>query len=101
MREIGNLIQELKKLNRQLKELRRSGRYMIYSAHPIKFAFYNFLAGIFHTLGSLVGYIIIGIIVFYLLRGIDWLQLTTNWLEKGLKNIRWEKVIPQNGQIVR
>jgi len=95
MEQKENLTEEVKKLNHQLKELRRSGRYMIYSANPFKFAFFNFLAGIAHSLGSIFSYIIIAAVGFYLLKGVDLAKLTSQWMENSLKNIKWDKIMPQ------
>lgn len=94
--EEKELVRELRKLNQQLAEFQSRGRLMIYSAHPLKFAFYNFLAGIAHTLGSLFGYFIIGAVVFYLLRGVDWSSLISRWLEQSLRQIHWEQLLPQS-----
>ena len=88
------LEQQLKELNQQLKMLRRQGKVMIYSAQPLKFAFYNFLAGICHTLGSLIGYIAIGALAVYLLRGIDLGKLLAYWLEQSFRQVRWERILP-------
>jgi len=93
------LEQQLKELNQQLKMLRRQGKVMIYSAQPLKFAFYNFLAGICHTLGSLIGYLIIGLLVVYFLRGVNWSLLVSRWLEASLGQIRWQRIFPQLPQL--
>jgi len=95
MKQEKNLAEEVRKLNYQLKELRRSGRYMIYSANPFKFVLFNFLAGIAHTLGSLAGYVIIGTVIVYFLRGVNLSLLVSRWLEESFRQIRWDQVLPQ------
>jgi len=94
-KEERELVRELRKLNQKLAALENQGRFMIYSAHPIKFALYNLLAGIFHTLGSLAGYVIIGALVVYLLRGVNLSLLVSRWLEESFRQIRWDRVLPQ------
>jgi len=95
MKEKKSFIKELKRLNQQLDELKTSGRHMIYSANPFKFALFNFLAGAAHSLGSLFGYIIIVAVGFYLLKGVDLAKLTSQWMENSLQNIKWDKIMPQ------
>jgi len=85
---------QLEKLNFQLEKLRRQGKIMIYSAHPLKFAFYNFLAGVAHSLGSLVGTVFVAGVILYFLSQFDLTSLVSRWVEKSLRQINWEKVIP-------
>ena len=94
MKEQKELTSEIKKLNNQLEGLRNSGKHMIYSANPFKFSLFNFLAGIFHTLGSLVGYIIIVCLAAYLLSRVNINELISKWMENTLGQIEWEKIIP-------
>lgn len=94
MEKKDGLVEELKKLNNNLSELKNSGKHMIYSAKPFKFAFFNFLAGIFHSLGLLFGYIVIfGVIVYFLSR-INLGGIINKWLEGSLKQIKWEQIMP-------
>lgn len=88
------LTSEIKKLNEKLDQLTSSGKYMIYSASPAKFSFFNFLAGIFHTLGSLFGYIIIFALVAVLLSRINFPALVSRWVETTMGQINWENIIP-------
>lgn len=94
MEEKKELTKELKELNKHLKSLKRSGRHMIYSANPFKFAFFNFLAGIFHSLGSLVGYVIIFGIIAYLISQVNLGNLMGQWVEDSLQQVDWNKVVP-------
>jgi len=90
-----NLVNELKRLNRHISELRNSGnKFMLYSANPAKFAFMNFLSGIFHSLGSLFGYIVVFGAIVFLLSKVNLQGLMTKWLETTLGQINWEKVMP-------
>lgn len=88
------LASEVKRLNDQINELRNSGKFMLYSANPFKFALMNFLAGIFHTLGTLFGYIVVfGAVIFFFSK-INLQGLMTKWVENTLGRIDWEKVMP-------
>ena len=92
MNEEKRLRQELAELNRQLREIRRKSKFMIYSASPWKFAFFNFLAGIFHTLGALFGYLVVFSAIVFLLSRLDLTRLVSNWLNQVVKEVRWEQV---------
>ncbi len=92
--ENKELSKEIKELNSNLKSLRRSGRHMIYSANPFKFAFFNFLAGIFHALGSLVGYVIIFGIIAYLISQVNLGNLMGQLVEDSLQQVDWNKIMP-------
>jgi len=94
MRNQEELTKEIKKLNQHLERLTSSGRHMIYSANPFKFSFFNFLAGIFHTLGSLFGYIVIFGLIVYLFSQINLSGMIGSWMEKTLGEIDWNRVMP-------
>jgi len=91
--EKDSLTQEVKALNNKLDELAKSGRYMIYSANPFKFALFNFIAGIFHSLGVLFGTIIIAGAVFYFLSRINIGQIIGDWLQTSLEQVKWERIM--------
>lgn len=59
MKEAESLRREIKRLTDLLEENLKGSRWMVYSTNPLKFIFYNFLAGVFHSLGSLVGTVMI------------------------------------------
>ncbi len=92
--ENGELTQELRVLNKHLKELRNSGKHMLYSANPFKFSVYNFLAGIFHALGTLFGYVVIFGIIAYLASQVNLNNLASKWVENTLQQVNWNKVVP-------
>ncbi len=91
------LVNEIKKLNEKLDQLTSSGKYMIYSASPAKFSFFNFLAGIFHSLGSLIGYVIIFAVAAVFLSRINLPALVGKWVESTMSQINWGKVISVPG----
>lgn len=90
-----DLTNEVKKLNKNISELRHSGnKFMLYSANPAKFVFMNFLSGVFHSLGTLFGYIVIFGAIVFLLSKINLQGLMTKWLETTLGQINWENIMP-------
>jgi len=88
------LEKELKNLNKHLKELKNSGKHMIYSANPFKFGLYNFIAGIFHSLGALFGYLVIFGAIAFLFSQFNVNNLMSKWVENTLQNVNWNKVVP-------
>lgn len=94
MEKDNNLAQELKKLNNNIDELRKTGKFMLYSANPFKFAVMNFIAGVFHSLGGLFGYIVIFGALMFVLSKINLNQVVTSWMENTLGQIDWQKVMP-------
>lgn len=94
MKNQKELTQELKKLNQHLEKLIGSGKYMVYSANPFKFSLFNLLAGIFHTLGALFGYIVIFGLIAYLFSQINLTGMVSGWMEKTLGGVNWDKIIP-------
>jgi len=90
----SKLGEEIKKLNEQLGEIKNKSRLMIYSANPVKFALFNFLAGIFHTLGALFGYIVIFGAVAWFLSRINLGSLLNRFMENTFSQIKWEKIMP-------
>lgn len=94
MAKESELVEEIKGLNKNLKELKNSGKHMIYSANPLKFGFFNFIAGIFHSLGTLFGYVLIFGVIAYLLSQANLGNLMSKWVENTLQQVNWNKVVP-------
>ncbi|MBU1129822.1 hypothetical protein KKE45_00685 [Patescibacteria group bacterium] len=93
--EETKLAQQLKKLNSKLDEFGNKNKFMIYSAKPFKFAWANFMAGTFFSLGRLFGSIFIFSIMIYFLSKMNLGGFFSNWMENTISQINWEKVIPQ------
>lgn len=87
---------ELQELNTKLDQLTSSkNRYMVFSSRPLKFMYFNFLAGMFHMLGMIFGTAIIVSILIFLFSRFNFTKPISNWIESTLQQVRWEKVIPQ------
>ncbi len=91
--ENKELTKELRKLNKNLEEIKNSGKYLIYSANPLKFGLFNFIAGIFHVLGNLFGYIILFGVIAYLFSHYDFTGVVSRWIEQTLQQVRWQQVV--------
>lgn len=77
------LLEQVKKLNQRLDFIN----------NPFKNAGYNFIAGIFRSLGSLFGTIVVAGAFFYFFSKVDLVKPVTDWVESVLSEIQWEKVI--------
>ncbi|MBU1088645.1 hypothetical protein KKA02_02090 [Patescibacteria group bacterium] len=95
MEEETQLTQQLKKLNNKLDEFGNKNKFMIYSANPLKFAWANFTAGIFFSLGRLFGSIVIFAATIYIFSKMNLGNFFSNWMENTMSQVNWEKVIPQ------
>lgn len=93
MKSVKRLTVEVKKLNQKLDSIGSQNRFMIYSASPWKFGWYNFIAGIFYSLGMLFGTAIVATVLVYLLGKMDFTRPLSVWVEKTLSQIKWEKII--------
>lgn len=85
---------EIKKLNQQLDAISKRSRFMIFSANPAKFALYNFLAGAFHSLGSLLATAIIFVLMAYFASQVDLVKPAAQWMEEVFTQIQWDKFTP-------
>jgi hypothetical protein len=85
---------EINKLNQKLDEISMNGsKFLIYSANPWKFAWYNFLAGIFHSLGSLVGTAVIAAGLIYFFSKVDLVNTVSVLVETVLNRIQWQNIL--------
>ncbi|MFA6602478.1 MAG: DUF5665 domain-containing protein [Candidatus Shapirobacteria bacterium] len=79
-----DLIDQLKILNRRLDIIN----------NPFKNAGYNFVSGIFRSLGSLFGTIVVAGAIFYFFSSVDLVKPITTWVENIMSQINWEKIVP-------
>jgi len=63
---------------------------------PGKIALNNFIAGIFHSLGSLFGTIVIASIILYLLSSLNFPKLFSGFIESTMNQIDWSKILPSS-----
>lgn len=88
------LASELKKLNEKLERIRNNDHFMVYNTNPWKFAFFNFIAGVFHSLGTLFGTLVVFGAIIYLFSSLNFTQTINSWIQQTMSQIKWEKVIP-------
>ena len=93
MKSVKRLTIEVKKLNQKLDAVGSQNRFMVYTTNPWKFASYNFIAGIFYSLGMLFGTAVIATVLVYFLGKMDFTRPLSQWVEKTLGQIKWEKII--------
>lgn len=94
MKSTQKLILEIRKLNQHLDRVSLQSKFMVYSANPIKFAWFNFIGGLFHSLGSLFGTAVVAGTIVYLLSQIDFIIPVSRFFESVFTQIRWEQVLP-------
>jgi hypothetical protein len=98
--EISSLEKQVERLNKTLDEALKKNRYFIYSTSPFKFIFYNFLAGISRSLGSLVGTLIVlgigGYLVAQFLSQVDLTQMVSGWVQQVVEQSTKGLVPPRN-----
>lgn len=87
---------ELQKLNQKLDQLGGKNKYFIFSANPIKFAAYNLLAGMLHSLGALFSTLFLAGAIIYIFSqaNIDLVGPVTKLLEESFSRIDWQKIMP-------
>lgn len=61
---------------------------------PAHIAWNQFVAGIFHSLGSLFGTVIIASILIYLLSQLNLTRFTSKFIEDSMSQINWHKIVP-------
>lgn len=94
MKTSKQIVLELKRLNSRLDEINLNNRYMVYNASPWKFAWFNFLAGIFHSLGTLFGTAVVAAALVYLLGRFNVTKIFSDFLQSSLQQIQWQQIIP-------
>jgi hypothetical protein len=94
MKSSQKLVLELQKLNKKLDSVSNHSRFMVYSANPFKFALFNFIAGIFHSLGSLFGTVIIAAVFVYFFSQFDVTRIFSEMLQDSINQVRWEQITP-------
>ena len=94
MKSSQKLVLELKKLNSKLDSINTQSRFMVYSANPVKFAWFNFIGGVFHSLGSLFGTMVIAAAFVYLASRLNVQSLFNQLIENTINQIKIENIIP-------
>jgi len=76
-----------------LEQIRKINQKLDYITNPFKNAGYNFVAGVFRSLGGLFGTIVVASTFFYFFSKVDLVKPMTAWIENVLSQIQWERVI--------
>jgi hypothetical protein len=99
MKSSEKLTLEIQKLNQKLDLITANSKFLVYQSHPAKFIFYNFLSGVFYSLGTLFGTFILAGIIIYFLSRINLIPIVGQWLEQVFRQIDWRQVLLPNNSI--
>lgn len=93
MEPTEKLSREIEILNQKLDEIGNQNRFMVFTTKRRKFAMYNFLAGMWYSLGMLFGTAVVATVAVYFLSKIDFTRSISSWVQSTLSQIKWEKII--------
>ncbi len=85
------ILSELKNINQKLEKITKTS----------KFAWFNFLGGISHSLGTIFGTVIIASALIYIFSQFNFTKSISNWLESALSQVKWEKIIAPQIQTIQ
>ncbi len=95
--ENKRLVKEIEELNNKLDKISNKSKFMIYSANPFKFAFFNFISGMFHFMGVFFGMFLITGVAAYLLSQFQVGRLIDDWMVERMT--RWQTEINRSLKI--
>lgn len=78
------LTKQIEKLNKNLDELMNRNSYMVFSTDKKKFLWYNIAAGLARSIGSFIGTLVVGTVVFLILSRLNADEMIVEWLNKAL-----------------
>jgi len=81
------LTKQIEKLNKNLDELMNRNSYMVFSTDKKKFLWYNFVAGLTRSVGSFIGTLAIGAVVFFILSRLNIDEVVVEWLNKAIDQL--------------
>jgi hypothetical protein len=82
-----DLVKQIEKLNKNLDELMNRNSYMVFSADKKKFLWYNVVAGFTRSVGSFIGTLAIGAVVFFILSRLNIDEVVVEWLNKAIDQL--------------
>jgi hypothetical protein len=78
------LLNELKAINNKLDKL----------TNPLKVSYLNFIAGIFHSLGTLFGTVVVAAAIVFLLSKINLTGIFSQFINRVFSQVNWSQIIP-------
>jgi len=85
------ILLELQKINKKIDDY----------TNPFKISWSNFLAGIFRSLGTLFGTLIIASALVYVFSQFNFTSSVSKWIETTMSQINWTKVVAPQTQIIQ
>lgn len=87
------ILRELQKLNQRIDRISLSNRFFVFNGSLPKFAFFNFLAGTFSSLGAIFGTLIIASFLVYLFSKLNFTSALSSWISETLVKVNWSKIV--------
>ena len=84
-----------------LLELQKINKKIDNYTDPFKVSWSNFLAGIFRSLGTLFGTLIIASALVYVFSQFNFTRSISKWIETTMSQINWTKVVAPQTQIIQ
>ncbi|MFA6185034.1 MAG: DUF5665 domain-containing protein [Candidatus Shapirobacteria bacterium] len=84
-----------------LFELQKINQKIDNYTNPFKISWSNFLAGIFRSLGTLFGTLIIASALVYVFSQFNFTSSVSKWIETTMSQINWTKVVAPQTQIIQ
>ena len=84
-----------------LLELQKINKKIDNYTDPFKVSWSNFLAGIFRSLGTLFGTLIIASALVYVFSQFNFTSSVSKWIETTMSQINWTKVVAPQTQIIQ
>jgi len=84
-----------------LLELQKINQKIDNYTNPFKISWSNFLAGIFRSLGTLFGTVIIASVLVYIFSQFNLTASISKWIETTMSQVNWTKVVVPQTQIIQ
>jgi len=84
------IIFELQKINKKIDNY----------TNPFKLSWSNFLAGTFHSLGTLFGTLIVASALVYVFSKFNFTTSISKWIENTMSQVNWTKVVAPPAQTI-
>ncbi len=81
------LAKQIEKLNKSFDGLVNRNGYIVFNTDKKKFLWYNFVAGFTRSVGSFIGTLAIGAVVFFILSRLNIDEVVVEWLNKAIDQL--------------
>lgn len=95
------ILRELQELNQRIDRISLSNRFFVFNGNLPKFAFYNFLAGTFSSLGAVFGTLIVASFFVYLFSKLNFTTTLSHWISETLVQVNWSKILAPQVQTIQ